>query len=564
MLSLLRLFVCGWAISQGSLAVLAVPAIESSSWRKPDVTLSMAERVSLAGAAIERSRSGLNTTTGFRATVYYQMADFDDLTNQTAYRDILPNLISQSTKSQENSAKPESVGHAAIRAYMAYKNPVFLELANESWAFARSFTISEADLASRSILGKDFSLQATCQDATMVGGTFETTNSTDPTISGFASSLSALLAEANPTNPIYLNAAFDSADFITGQLLAGNLVQSRLSAALDGGCILDEALNSLNTGVMIEGLAVLHSIANNASMQTLLDDVITATLSNDDWQTPNGIIAQGSSKLGEKLIVRGLAEAYARNATSPDLRPYIQKYIGVQFNAVVDLATETGDDIYGGAWTGPPILNDVDPARTVSGQSPPSPTPTDSVRPHAQKKRVALIAGSVVGAVVLVALVIGVWFILRRRTQAMLSSSTPSSQRPISPSTVERLAAKSTSPPYTFSTFQISHTLERNSTAMFDPTAPSQVSPRSPTPPRNSVSKLNTLSTLEIRHSVSAQPVQSPVSTAPSAAVPLNTALMSSPVEQLPTTELVRVLNERLRGRRWDEEEVPPEYDAER
>ncbi|KAJ6554817.1 hypothetical protein B0H19DRAFT_1263113 [Mycena capillaripes] len=41
--------------------------------------------------------------------------------------------------------------------------------------------------------------------------------------------------------------------------------------------------------------------------------------------------------------------ANARNTTSPDLRPYLHN-----FNAVIDLATSDGNDIYAGTWIGHP------------------------------------------------------------------------------------------------------------------------------------------------------------------------------------------------------------------
>ncbi|KAJ7640035.1 hypothetical protein DFH06DRAFT_1334946 [Mycena polygramma] len=426
-------FLCvyGWPIFIGTLAVLATPVIDLSSWRKPDVALTMAERVSLAEAALQRSVSGMSTTTEFLATVYYQMADFDALANQTTYSDALPGYISDSTKSQEKTAKPDSVGNAAVRAYAAYKNPVFLELANESWSFARTYTLSETEVASGATTVKDFALQKICQGNTMAGGTFETTNTSDPNIAGFASPyflvLSALMAEAT-SDSIYLDAAFDSADFIAAHMLSGNLVQSGMSGAASDDCALDDVANSFNTGLMIQGLAVLYSVANNASTQAVLNNVIIATLSNHDWQTPNGIITQGGSKMGDKYIVRGLAEAYTRNSTSPDLRPYIEAFLGVQFNAVIDLATDSGDGIYAGAWTGPPsaIFSQsnqttansallaslaLDNEQTTSGASVPttqSASPSSTVPPHAQRMRIAPIVGGVVGSIALVAIAIGI------------------------------------------------------------------------------------------------------------------------------------------------------------
>jgi hypothetical protein len=77
-----------------------------------------------------------------------------------------------------------------------------------------------------------------------------------------------MLAEAT-SDPIYLNAAYDSVDFIVSHLLATNLVLSSISADPGDNCALDDATNSFNTGLMIEGLAVLYSITNNASTQAL-------------------------------------------------------------------------------------------------------------------------------------------------------------------------------------------------------------------------------------------------------------------------------------------------------
>ncbi|KAJ6452029.1 hypothetical protein C8R47DRAFT_289586 [Mycena vitilis] len=594
-------FLCvyGWPILLGSLAVLATPSIDSSSWRKPDVALTVAERVSLADAALQRSVSGMSTTTEFLATVYYQMADFDALANRTTYIDVLPGHISDSTKSQEKTVKPEvrqslthgyrlpdtwmliqisdwiSVGNAAIRAYTAYKNPVFLELANESWSFARTYTPSETDVASGAIVVKDFALQKTCQGNTMAGGTFETTNTSDPNIAGFASPyflvLSALMAEAT-SDSIYVDAAFDSADFLAGHMLSGNLVQSGISGAASDDCALDDVANSFNTGLMIQGLAVLYSVANNASTQALLDNIITATLSNDDWQTANGIITQGGSKMGDKYIVRGLAEAYNRNSTSPDLRPYIEAFLGVQFNAVIDLA-DSGDGMYAGAWTGPPspkfsqsnqttansallaalALDDAQKASGASFPTTSSPSPSGTAPPHAQRTPTAPVVGGVVGSIALVAIGLGIWVFLRRRFQTTRRRLASESARPISISTDP-----------TFTTTFVSQSsasasasaLSRYQTAPWHITA----APRSPTQRRDSMSKTAPLPT---HYHAAQSPISSPSASARHTLAASSVPTLS-PVEQLPTTELVRMLNERLRDRRWDEAEVPPEYGTDR
>ncbi|KAJ7922272.1 hypothetical protein B0H13DRAFT_2655699 [Mycena leptocephala] len=357
--------------------VQAVAGIDSSSWRKPQVTLSFTDRVNLATQALNRSISVVNTIESARATVYNQMAEIDVLTNQTKHENQLDGYIyatSKAMNSRQNlciafSPSLRTLGHAAIRAHAAYKTAYFLGLANETWTQARLYTISEANLTSGSSTGKNFSLQSTCQGSTLVGGTFNSSNPTDGVITGFASTyfltVSALLAEAT-SDPVYLDAALDSANFILAHLCPEFLVQTQISASQDDSCALNSTTNSFNTGLMIEGLAVLSSITSNATMQAILNRIITATISNMDWQTADGIIIQGSQKLGDKYIMGGLTAAYMRNVISPDLRGYVHDFIGVQFNAVVDLAAENGNSVYGGAWTGPPYDTFSQPNQTLA------------------------------------------------------------------------------------------------------------------------------------------------------------------------------------------------------
>ncbi|KAF8194731.1 hypothetical protein K438DRAFT_1934447 [Mycena galopus ATCC 62051] len=538
------------------------------------------------------------------ATVYYQMADFDALTNQTTYANVLQQFLNGTAQSQEEATDSDyrTRCHAAIRAYQAYnKNPVFLALANQSWAFALSYTISQTNLASGSISGKDFTLKPICGGAQMLGGTFDvgvlspmtdpvcshamqTTSSADTNISGFASpyflGLSAFLAEAT-SDPTYLNAAWNSVDFITTQLLNQSLVMSGISA---DNCTLDNARDSFDSGAMIEGLAVLYSITNNASTQALLSDVISATISNDDWVTAEGIIAQGKSNLGDKDVVRGLAQAYTRNAVLPDLLDIVEACTGrppfysfptrisprgdAQFNAVADLATENGSAIYAGAWTGPPSTSFLQSNQSTAisallagvaldslnlAPSPPlSPgaVPSSSTV-HARKTPVAAIAGGVVGGVVLVAFGIAVCFILRRRSQLKAmqamhatSFSDMTSMTPITASTLAKFTTNSHMRSPARSAFPDSPILPRNSDAKVDLPVPQR---------RHYVNDQSAESDVDLDidrppTSVGAPPVLSSSS-----------VVTQSPAE-LPTTELVRLLNERLQGREWDEAEVPPEY----
>jgi predicted alpha-1,6-mannanase (GH76 family) len=82
------------------------------------------------------------------------------------------------------------------------------------------------------------------------------------------SSLSALLAETTGDD-IYLEAAKESADFISNHLLnAQHVVQDGISVRANDSCALNSEVNqeSYNSGLMIEGLAILYSITTNSSI----------------------------------------------------------------------------------------------------------------------------------------------------------------------------------------------------------------------------------------------------------------------------------------------------------
>ncbi|KAJ7302405.1 hypothetical protein DFH08DRAFT_945631 [Mycena albidolilacea] len=139
---------------------------------------------------------------------------------------------------------------------------------------------------------------------------------------------------------------------------------------------------------------------------------------------------------GDLNLVQGLAAAYARNVTSVDMHAYIGHYLAVQFNAVVDLATVGGTNIYGSSWVGPPsttylgqdqtsALSALIAALVVSHDSVPSSSaPSTTFRAtHPGKTKAVPIAVGVVGGVVFLFAMLGIW-ILKRRSAARRSDPT--------------------------------------------------------------------------------------------------------------------------------------------
>jgi hypothetical protein len=172
--------------------------------------------------------------------------------------------------------------------------------------------------------------------------------------------------------------------------------------------------------------------------------------------------------MGDLNLVQGFAAAYARNTTSVEMHAYIGHYLAVQvslcsslerqfrahklqFNAVVDLATVGGSNIYGNSWLGPPsstylgqdqttalsaligalvVSNDSIPSSSAPSTASPSVTPTAV---HPGKAKAVPIAVGVVGGVFFLLAVLAIWIAkrrsaVRRRGSIQLLTSSGSSQ----------------------------------------------------------------------------------------------------------------------------------------
>ncbi|KAK0237329.1 hypothetical protein EDD85DRAFT_791000 [Armillaria nabsnona] len=257
-------------------------------WKNPNITSSKDERIAIASAALEKADSRLQSNGQFNDSVhdtfarfYGQMAEFDRLTNQTRYKESLKQcFIMQEAGTPLFPNYALNYGYAAARAYTAYQDSDFLDLAVTAWTAAKPATISKEQAASGTVDGKEFNLSLSCQGTTLAGGTYSSTYLLDPNLSG---------------------------------------------------------------------LAILASITHNTSTEAL---TVVAVATDTLWQGLDGII--GTIDIGGHHIVQALAALYERNTMSSDLREYIKEYIGVQYNAVIKKATSGGSNIYGLPWTGPP------------------------------------------------------------------------------------------------------------------------------------------------------------------------------------------------------------------
>ncbi|KAK7023370.1 hypothetical protein VNI00_016785 [Paramarasmius palmivorus] len=368
----------------------------SPSWRKPDITSSIDQRIQVAGAALDRIANTLDSQGRLDASgVYYgtagalygQMAEFDRLTNQRKYQAQLRQYFLNAKSGFRSSSGflttfcespahfvlgvlvltllDSLYGYSAVLAYNAYQDTSFLEYAEDAWTLGRSYTLSSSDINTGKNSNKDFTLSKQCRNQPMVGGSFWSMDSKQGDIVGLASGsflvLSASLAKATP-NPIYSTAASESVQFIRAQLVnSDNVVLDSISADANKSCVTSSGnVFPYNSGWLLQGLAILKN-TTDGDMEQFHDwvryrNVLSGSVTSKAWQGDDGIIGVmiGGQPNGDPAMVQALLEIYRRADTPSDQRKFVRDYLGVQYNAVLDQATVPGSNVYGLSWNGPP------------------------------------------------------------------------------------------------------------------------------------------------------------------------------------------------------------------
>ncbi|KIM88275.1 hypothetical protein PILCRDRAFT_252777 [Piloderma croceum F 1598] len=250
---------------------------------------------------------------------------------------------------------------AAVYGYRAYTDSDLLANAITSWNHISQYVITQAQADSGMQPHKNFSIEGTCNGATMAGGVFWRPTIDDEDINsittGLYIALSAFLAEIEK-NSTYTNAAIASANWIkTHNLNSDYLVLDTVNAR---NCTTSPSteLFTYNGGKFVEGLSVLATVTGDSQWSDLALNITNAAVKTSVWGGSDGIITEGSEttensdEVGFKAaFIRGLHEAYTRTSND-DLKTLIRSYIDVQYNALLDLAAQ--GDSYSANWHGPP------------------------------------------------------------------------------------------------------------------------------------------------------------------------------------------------------------------
>ncbi|KAK7031733.1 glycoside hydrolase family 76 protein [Favolaschia claudopus] len=346
------------------------------SWRKFSNSRPKSERITIAQNAINQMTPQLNANTGeFNGIGFWQsgnawsvLANQDWLAGTTTNKNLVVNnlnLVFRRWAHYDQFQFNDDAmwwAQACLYAYRAYQDTNLLNHAIDVWTHVTGYVITAAQASAHKNPNKSFSLQSTCEGATMAGGVFWRPTTDDQAVNsvttGLYITLSAFLAEYTK-NGTYTSAAILSANWIKAHNInSNNLVLDTVNAA---DCSRSPAnwLFTYNSGKYIEGLSVLGAVTGDSQWNSLMINILNSAVKTNAWQGSDGIITEGASPSSNNdgagfkaIFIRGIHEAWTRNPNNSALRTLIHSYGDVQYNALLDLAA-TGNT-YSSAWHGPP------------------------------------------------------------------------------------------------------------------------------------------------------------------------------------------------------------------
>ncbi|KAJ7777129.1 endo-1,6-alpha-mannosidase [Mycena metata] len=388
-------------VSSAACQDLGVPL----SWREFSNNRTLAQRITIAQNAINQMTPQLNSATGeFNGLGYWQsgnvwsvLANQDHLAGTTTNKALVVNNLNlvfsrwahydqfhstmmqclfkpNSVLIQNIDSLPKVVGPSCViripclwRMSHSYgfnlvnnelQDTNLLAHAVDVWTHVTGYVITAAEASARKQPNKAFTIESTCNGATMAGGVFWRPTTDDTSVNSITTGLSAFLADYTK-NATYTSAAILSANWIKAHNInANNLVLDTVDAA---DCSTSPAtwLFTYNSGKYIEGLSVLAAVTGDSQWSTLMINILNSAVKTTVWQGSNGVITEGASPSADNddvgfkaVLIRGLGEAWIRNTANTALTTLIHSYGDVQYNALLELAA-TGNT-YSSSWLGPP------------------------------------------------------------------------------------------------------------------------------------------------------------------------------------------------------------------
>ncbi|VDC04448.1 unnamed protein product [Peniophora sp. CBMAI 1063] len=375
------------------------------TWRKPTSTRSRNERLSVAQAAVQSMTESINTSNGTddaltawqSASLLGSVAQFDYISNGQSYRNFVHESIAayqsghpdffDSRLQQNLTTDPLMWGLAAYYASRAYNDTDLLGTAVHVWDITQAYLVSDEDGAAGSQHTRNGSFVPHCtpnSNATSAGAILtQASLPTDYTSSaetvGAYVALSAHLWNSTG-NSTYLASAEQSALFMYNHMYSPDLQIVWNSFNLQT-CQANELQWTHNQGLLMEGLSILSSspVATSSTWASLLQTLVSSTIPCPAWTIPTGDAAgilnetspgaQPSSNdvalTYRDVYMRSLYEVWSRTDPSEPMALFIQSFMIVQYNALLDLASKDGGN-FSSVWAGPQASQMLDWSQSAS------------------------------------------------------------------------------------------------------------------------------------------------------------------------------------------------------
>ncbi|KAJ3481295.1 hypothetical protein NLI96_g7759 [Meripilus lineatus] len=332
------------------------------SWRKPTLYISLEARKTVTESVIESLVSLFNSTTGLIDSI-------KDSMNQE-YVLNLPNQLSpiecmNLQHDNKYNSDPMNWGLAAAYAYRAYRDDYLLATAVSVWNNMYEYFVTTAQAVNGTHPLKSATFNPACNGANAGAVFYVSDNPDDTQVNGGTvcafMALSAHLLELT-SNSTYHHASELSANFIKANLFNGAIVNDTISL---GDCTITTTVLTYDSGFFIEGLAIYANITQNADWTLFLNYLITTTINFSGWTSEEGIMIEdvdgpdspaetnGFTRALKGIYVRGLYETWARSQRGSDVANLIEAYINVQYNALLELASNDSYN-FSSSWPGPP------------------------------------------------------------------------------------------------------------------------------------------------------------------------------------------------------------------
>ncbi|KAG8925160.1 hypothetical protein FRC02_009883 [Tulasnella sp. 418] len=339
---------------------------ETWELRKPDILIPRSEQLGIAQRAIDIMLQNLKGSYVFSGLngdqsqhVWSVLSIHDGMMCSEVYKSKVEVALSRyCSPDMSGSTWPEPQkllwGISLLNGFQTYGNSKFLEVAKQHWNVMKSISIAKDQTTARRYSDgcyDDIHLHKNREgDTSLTGGVFN-----NP-ISG--SEIAALETTLFMCLSAHLSKCTGEANYMDTAVLSANCIKAHMMDP-DSFVVKDSTVDAWNgkitisgtpsrflTGVFLEGLSILASASGDKTWRQLSLRVANASMKMRQWHKRGWILSTANSN---EILIQGLRHVWKQDSQDLVSRSSIQRYINVQYNALLDFA-RTGDS-YSHIWT---------------------------------------------------------------------------------------------------------------------------------------------------------------------------------------------------------------------